>query len=326
MAIRSALIGIGNVGKALYTCLESVCGFSAPSLVMNSHSVYDGNFTRLDCAEQFMDHTGGLDIAFLAIPTDSQGDRELGYIRHFVGKRCPVVTCAKAAAAFHYLDIARFEKLLGLNAAVGGNTGMISFIRNKRTMHSYRPLESLEGVVNGSLNYLWDAMSRDVPRNKALFSALERGFTESPDFDFTAAVIGEINDARLKATILANESFFPEVVFHPSDIAVSNSLSEIVADAAERSKEYRFIVRIGREPLQPVEKVAFFSKKQQYMLYGGFEHWEALSQSLQLQGEHNSLIVRDCTGTGYASAPGAGTGPRYVAGMMLCDARTLLGI
>ena len=326
MKANTAVIGLGNIGKAIYEKLSGESEyFAAPSLIVTSRYVFDGDFNKLGESKDFKRFTDRIDLAFLAVPTDNSGEVELDYISHFIDRNSKVVTCAKAAAAFHYNKISDLNGVLGMNASVGGHTGMIGFVRKIRQNYNFNSLRSLEGVVNGSLNYLWDKISQGVPQNKALYMAIKKGFTESADFDFISSVLREINDARLKATILANESCFPEILIHPREVTLSENIREIVNEAVSKSKEYRFIVRMGSEEVKPIDHIAFSSIIKGFRLYGGFEHLKNLQRNLQIPEESNRLTAIDCKGKYHEGTMAAGAGPEYVVGMMMCDGLKLLG-
>jgi len=153
-----------------------------------------------------------------------------------------VVTANKAAVARHFdalKDAAvRGGARLAYSAAVGGGAPMIETVRRLRTPG----VAGLEGVMNGTANFILSKLGEGRAFADALAEAQELGFAEA---DPRADVEG--HDAADKLSILIREAF--DISLPPEHIA-KQSLAEITpemcAAAAAHGKVYKQIARARR--------------------------------------------------------------------------------
>ncbi|TGY89342.1 homoserine dehydrogenase [Marinicauda algicola] len=148
-----------------------------------------------------------------------------------------VVTANKAAVARHYdaLHAGGESGRLAYSAAVGGGVPVIEHVAALKSAG----LASIEGVMNGTANFILDRLAAGSEFGDALAEAQRLGFAEA---DPSADVEG--HDAADKLSILIREAF--GVALPPDDIT-KQSLSEVSADkAAEAAARGLVYKQIGR--------------------------------------------------------------------------------
>jgi homoserine dehydrogenase len=138
-----------------------------------------------------------------------------------------VVTANKAAVAKHWDSLhacaARGGGELRFSAAVGGGAPIVE------TLRRLDGVVSLEGVMNGTCNYLLSRLGEGWSLADALKKAQELGFAEA---DPAADLDGD--DAAQKLSILIREAF--GVALLPDRIA-KHSLRDLVPNAAREALE-----------------------------------------------------------------------------------------
>lgn len=124
-------------------------------------------------------------------------------IRESIASRKHVVTANKAVLARAGGDLAELASVhrvrLGFEASVCGAIPIVRVIRDALAADRIR---SIEGIVNGTCNYVLTRMDAGATFAAALAEAQERGFAEA---DPTLDISGE--DAAQKITILAQLAF-----------------------------------------------------------------------------------------------------------------------
>ncbi len=129
-------------------------------------------------------------------------------VRHFLERGVSVVSANKRliSDASSELEHAaeRSGAVLKYSAAVGGSAPMIEVVR--RIAHRGE-IRSLEGILNGTCNYLLDRCAAGLPLEEAVEEAQAKGFAEANPQD---DLIG--TDAARKLKILARHAFGRELV------------------------------------------------------------------------------------------------------------------
>jgi homoserine dehydrogenase len=149
-----------------------------------------------------------------------------------------VVTANKALLAKHGDELfgAVDEKGLsiGFEASIGG---AIPIIRSIREAFVANRIESIEGIVNGTANYILSKMSdENCDFDVALKEAQEKGFAEAdPTFDIEGI------DSAHKITVLARLAYGTSVKFE--DVSVSG-ISSITADDIECAREFGYRIKL----------------------------------------------------------------------------------
>ncbi len=203
-AIQIGLFGFGCVGQGLWDVLQRSPGFQAGIARI---CVKDRSKQRSVPSGLITFEAG--DILFdpdISVIVELIDDAEAAY--HIVttalrqGKS--VVTANKKMLAEHLAE------LRALQAETGGallyeaaSCASIPVIRNLEEYYDNDLLESIEGIINGSTNYILTAMQRDESSfENALEKAQQLGFAESnPQLDISG------QDARNKLVLLLAHAF-----------------------------------------------------------------------------------------------------------------------
>lgn len=295
--IRATLIGNGGVGRAVRARGEAL-GWRFP-LVVDRDPV-DWRAVPLP------------DVAFLAIPS-GDGVEALGYIRHFAGQGVPIVTCEKGALAERFDEIRPLLAKVGFDAAVGGGTRMLPYLRSRPRDQ----IVSLSGVLNGTLNFLADELTRGVAPEAAAAEALRLRYAEPGAGTFEEIVASEIGDLSRKARIVANVSGLADTIA-PTLALDAHAAARALAEA---SASRRFAFSLGKQE-RPAVVSARFALGEWCGQVGVFEVAHLPFQAPR--GVENVLAIEEATGTYAVYGPGAG--PEATASAMVENAKELLGI
>ncbi len=149
-----------------------------------------------------------------------------------------VVTANKALLAKHgdeLFSVVEEKRLcIGFEASIGG---AIPIIRSIREAFVANRIQTLEGIVNGTANYILSKMSdENCDFDVALKEAQEKGFAEAdPTFDIEGI------DSAHKITVLARLAYGTSVKFE--DVSVSG-ISSITAEDIECAREFGYRVKL----------------------------------------------------------------------------------
>lgn len=211
--INLALIGYGTIGKGVATLLETNGKVleEKTGISLSLKYVIDKDLEKLKplkekgiiCSDNFMDAlndkevdivielAGGVDFPFLLFQKAMEKEK------HFV-------TANKALLAkklFEMFQTAKEKQLhIGFEASVAGGIPIIQTLRNSLVGNK---IQSIEGIINGTTNYILTQMQEeDLPFSEALEKAQELGFAEAdPTLDINGG------DAAAKIAVLASIAF-----------------------------------------------------------------------------------------------------------------------
>ena len=225
--LRVALLGCGAVGAGVLTLLQSRPDLFevGPVLVRNPERHAEPALFTNDLEEAvagdpdiLVELVGGVDLASQAM-------------HHALLQGAQVVTANKAAVAKHWDSLhasaVRHGGNLRFSGAVGGGAPVLETLQRLRGS-----VVSVEGVMNGTCNYLLSRLSEGWKFEQALAKAQELGFAEA---DPSADVDG--HDAADKLSILVREAF--GVALLPKWIekhSLRDLVPEAAADAVERGE------------------------------------------------------------------------------------------
>lgn len=213
--LNIGLFGFGCVGEGLYQVLQQT-----PSLkskiskicIKNSHKKrsIESNFFTVDKYELLNDPEINVIVELI---DDSEAAFEIVRTALIQGKA--VVTANKKMIADHFDELIelqqKFQVPLLYEAAVCAS---IPIIRNLEEYYDNDLLNSLEGIVNGSTNYILTKTKEEgISYSQALKQAQDLGFAESNPILDTGGY-----DAKFKLIILLAHAFGivvkPKSVFH----------------------------------------------------------------------------------------------------------------
>jgi homoserine dehydrogenase len=185
------------------------------------------------------------DVLLEATYTDIKtGEPATSHIRAALERGVHVVTTNKGPLALHYLELAELAAKRKVEflfeGTVMSGTPMLNLVRE--TLAGAEILE-MQGILNGTTNYILTRMEEGLSYEAALEKAQELGYAEAvPDAD----VLGW--DALAKVTILANVVF--GAALKPTDSPCEGITKITAADIAKAKadgKRYKLIGRVWRE-------------------------------------------------------------------------------
>ncbi|MEO1656438.1 MAG: homoserine dehydrogenase [Pseudomonadota bacterium] len=296
--LRVAIAGLGTVGTGLVRIVAS----GAPQEPMQISGVSARDRTRdrgidLSAFEWFDDpiamaEASGTDVFVELIGGDEGVAKDAIEAALSAGKH--VVTANKALIAKHGLALAALAEAKGValrfEAAVAGG---IPVIRALRDGLSGTQVTALQGVLNGTCNFILASMEAGASYADALAEAQRIGFAEAdPSFD-----VGGI-DAAQKLAILAALAFG---VMPPIDaigpIGIDTASPEDLAAAENLGLRMKLVAILRRENDGLAARVA--------------PALVPLTSALDIGGGGENIVVADAEPLGRVafSGPGAGGGP-----------------
>jgi homoserine dehydrogenase len=185
------------------------------------------------------------DVLLEATYTDIKtGEPATSHIKAALERGLHVVTTNKGPLALHYLELAQLAAKRNVEflfeGTVMSGTPVLNLVRE--TLAGAEILE-MQGILNGTTNYILTRMEEGLSYEAALAKAQELGYAEAvPDAD----VLGW--DALAKVTILANVVF--GAALKPTDSPCEGITKITAADitkAKTDGKRYKLIGRVWRE-------------------------------------------------------------------------------
>ncbi len=293
--VKAIIIGNGSIGSEIQRQIKDL-GWETVAIVVRGVEWKD-----LEA-----------DIVFLAVPTDG-GEDALEYIEHFVNKNIPVVTCEKGALSQHFEKLAPYLDKIGFSATVGGGTRMIKYLRSRMP----ESIDSIKGVLNGTLNFIFSKLSEGVSADEVLKEVLEKKYAEPGASTFEEIIRGELGDLHKKAVILANLSGLLGDTFtlSPESVPSKEVLDRALADPAR----YRFIFSMTKSA-HDLLSGAHYQSGDWHIQIG---LCDISNVALQLpRGVDNALFIQE--GDSIYSIIGPGAGPIPTALAMIADAKEML--
>jgi len=338
-------IGVGNVGKALLGQLVSqqnslredqhlelrLSGLAnSKKMSLVSHGIEIENwedalhngldFNARQYAEEivrmnvrnsvFIDNTGSSDIAQL-----------YGYL---LQNSIHVVTSNKIAASSSLDDYNNYKKLASEHGVqfryetnVAAGLPVINTIKDM--LMTGDKIHRIEAVLSGSLNYIFNKISPDLPFSEAVRQAREKGLTEpDPAIDLSGL------DVQRKLLILARES---GLKLEMSDVGKSTMIPDTLEmgstwdDLHDYLKTQDAVIEEQRLLIEKQgKKWRFMATLDNGIAVVGIEAIDDMHPAWVLDGMDNLVLIYS---ERYASQPlvikGAGAGPQVTASGVLAD-------
>lgn len=222
--LRVSLLGCGSVGAGVLDYLKSQPDlFEIGPVLVRRPARYGTDLRFTGDIDEVLGFEADILVEVLGGP-----DLPADWMRHALLKGAHVVTANKAAVAKHWDSLhacaLRGGGELRFSAAVGGGAPIIETLRRLEGS-----IVSLEGVMNGTCNYLLSRLGEGWKLEDALKKAQELGYAEA---DPAADLDGD--DAAQKLSILIREAF--GVALLPERIA-KHSLRDLAPGAAHEALE-----------------------------------------------------------------------------------------
>lgn len=251
--LKIGLVGFGCVGEGLYRVLNQsklVDASISRIVVKNKNKV-----RSIDRSHFSWDKSVILDDPSINVVVELINDSEEAYIivKTALQRGKHVVTANKKLIAEHLPELqalaAKHQVSLLYEAAVAA---AIPIIRNLEEYYNNDTLTSLQGIVNGTTNYILTRANEGVAYADALEKAQASGFAElNPTMDVDAF------DSRFKLTILLKHAFGLDV--KPTRIShtgIRNIKPEDATYAREKGYKVKLVAHAERVENEVVAYVA----------------------------------------------------------------------
>lgn len=211
--LNIGLFGFGCVGLGLYEVLQK-----SPALKANIKNICikDRDKKRAIGAEHFTFDKNDIlndDSINVVVELIDDADAAFEIVSAALKKGKAVVTANKKMIAEHFDELLKLQQEYNVPLLYeAACCASMPIIRNLEEYYDNDLLESIEGIVNGSTNYiLTKTFSENLSYDEALLQAQEKGFAESNPILDTGGF-----DAKYKLVILLAHSF--GYVAKPKDI------------------------------------------------------------------------------------------------------------
>lgn len=324
---KAGIIGIGNVGKTLYARLLS-SNFNVVA-VADSTAVYaDIARTNKLAAKKGFLPIEKADIIFLAIPTFDNGETAYRYISSYLKQGIPVVTCEKGSLANFYseLEYAVQNKTLGYGAVVGSGLRLLNHMQER----TGRQIYEIHAILNGTLNYIFDEISRGRRLGEAVLEASRLGYTEPGSQDLLSIINRESGqDVVLKTCALFNIANLSKEKIRAKEIHIKKVSIEDLKKLEKEAGERRYIVSITRTRNSEEKPIGGFEKTcEEWRISAGFKRLDSnmLFKELLVTGVYNALLTSEGEfgREGIYRLTGPGAGAEATSSSMLSDAERIL--
>lgn len=239
--ISIGLFGFGCVGQGLYEVLERTPGLRARIARIG---VKNRNKARTLPAELFTfdRHELLYDPAVnVIVELIDDADEAYTIVKEALHLGKAVVTANKKMLAEHLPELIALQRSTGTPLLYeAAACASLPVIRNLEEYYDTDLLESVEGIINGSTNYILTAMDRDaLTFAEALAKAQELGFAES-----NPALDVEGLDARNKLVLLLTHAF--GLVAAPEDL-LTVGIDRLSPLATTYAREHGFALKLVAE-------------------------------------------------------------------------------
>lgn len=278
------MFGLGCVGQGLYEVLQKSTGFRADIVRI---VVKNPNKTRpVDPALISYDKNDILNNPEIDVVVELIDDPHSAYeiVKTALRKGKHVVTANKKMLAHHFEELYQLQHEYGVSLLYEGSScGSIPIIRTLEEYFDNEPIQSMEGIFNGTTNYILSRMTRDrLDYAEALRQAQELGFAESdPSNDV------EGYDAKYKALIMCWHAFGISV--HPDkvlNLGIDHLGSEDMEYLREKNLKLKLtpvVKRIANDTLVAFVMPQFVSRD--HPVYNVEQEFNAVSLKARYSGQ-----------------------------------------
>ena len=172
------------------------------------------------------------------------GQPALDHVRTALESGKHVITTNKGPVALHFPELSALARKRGLQIGVEGTVmSGTPALRVGQELLAGAGIKRIQGIVNGTTNYILSQMETGATYAVALAEAQERGYAEA---DPTGDVEG--HDAAGKAVILANMLMGAELTMEDVDRqGITKLTPQDIADAQADGKRWKLIALVERE-------------------------------------------------------------------------------
>ncbi|MBU1876740.1 hypothetical protein KKA72_00065 [Patescibacteria group bacterium] len=314
MKKKIALIGYGQIGRGVEKRAHEK-GWTIP-IILRTSGVYNFRQEKIAESANWLGYFSRkeIDVAVICISTLDDGTIAYYYINRLLENGISVVTSEKGAWGNYGPELKPYINRIGYSAVVGGGTRMLPWIRNRISSNT----ETMHFVLNGTLNHIFDGLSRGKTLNEVIIEVQKLGYAEpgaKKPLDIINVEAGK--DVPLKVASLINICGLGEI--RAKEIKVHNidekNLRRLIREASLR----RYIVSITKEEDEEEDIIGGFRfKTNDWYVSGGFKNRNHNPLFLQLvpPGVNNASLIHGIDGTYILTGPGAGVTPTVLGGIM----------
>ena len=238
--IKIGIVGVGTVGKSVVKILEDnkdiIRARSGKEIIVKSGVVKNLNKKRdvnIKLTDNYLDITTDPEID---IVVELMGGVEEPYkvVKSAIENGKAVVTANKALLAYHRFELQNItNKPFEYEASVAGGIPIIKALREGLSANH---IESIQGIINGTCNYILSKMKEGANYSEIVKEAQELGYAEAdPTFD-----VGGF-DAAHKLLILASIAY--NIDAKPDDILIEG-IENITSIDMEFAKEFGYEIKL----------------------------------------------------------------------------------
>ena len=250
--LKLGLFGFGCVGQGLYHVLHETHGVKAAiKKICVKHAdkkrPIDAGFFTLSKEEILNDPE--IDVVVELI---DDSEAAFAIVKEALSKGKAVVTANKKMVAEHFEELYELQQQYNQPLLYEGSVcGSIPIIRNLEEYYDNDLISSIEGIFNGSTNYiLTEIFDGRKSYHEALKKAQELGFAESnPDLDVKGF------DAKFKLTIAIAHTFG---VFVKPDLIVNFGIDKISDVDLKYARENGYTIKLIARAFKQGNKVYGF--------------------------------------------------------------------
>ncbi len=305
--MKIVLLGFGNVGRGFARIFQrkrdflkrfgdvKIAGIYTPSRgILYREAGIDietvlscpGKFNECMDSQKFMDVSDLIKMADIVVdvsPTNFKtGEPSCSYIKTALGAGKHVITANKGPIALCFDELKKFDRAaLLFEATVMSGTPLISYLEKNFPASE---IKEIQGILNGTTNYILTQMSRGGSFDEALKEAISSGIAEA---DPSADIEGL--DAQFKITILANAILGGNI--HPSGVPVGGIKNLKKPSPDRKWKLIARAYRMGKQVKAEVKPVEISRENPFYSVDGT---------------DNAVMILTDLPGEIFLRGPGAG--------------------
>lgn len=329
--IHCGIIGKGTIGSEIYKRTMDK-GWNV-DFIASSKGIYDDfsmkkKISELSDIKEHIKKISKIDVIFLCIPTFDDGKTAFKYIKNSMDCRIPVVTCEKGALSnyYPYLSSSINNGKIGYSATVGGGSRILPYLKQRVSGH----IMEIHAVLNGTLNYIFDGLSKEKSMGVIVDEAQKLGFAEPGAKNPLEVINSEATkDVPMKTAILFNVSGLSHNKINAKKIHPKNIDDEYLEILLRESEKRRYIVSITRERKDKEDVLCGFRYDVDgWHISAGFKNIKEnpLYRELVPNGVNNAILTSEGMfgkdGSYILKGPGAGAGPTSLS--MMLDAEMIL--
>jgi len=292
--ISVGIIGGGNVGSELYKRVISK-GWKVKWVMKTGGFFEDLSDNKIGEKEEYPSRVKEVCLVFLAIPTLDDGKTAFNYIKTSLDAGIPVVSCEKGALSNYYseLEEAVENGKIGYSATVGGGSRLLRYLKERVGSQ----VEEIHAVVNGTLNYIFEGLSRGRSLGEVVEETKKLGYAE-PKAENPLEIINQeaIRDVPMKTSILFNSCNLVSERIVARDIQVQKIEKAELKKLEREASGRRYIVSITKNSNDDEDVIGGFKHRVgDWHISAGFKRTESnpLFRRLIPHGVNNAVLISE---------------------------------